>query len=300
MSFQPEGSGVSSIVKTPMEDWIFEQEYARKLLQDHFLVESLQSFGCEDRDLAISAAGAVLHYLYQTQKSALKHINRLSYYERSDFMQLDAQTIRNLELLTTLQGQQLEGSLLGVMDHTLTASGGRLLKEWLLKPLLRIDEIEKRLDAVEELTQKTMERGILREELQQVQDLERIVSRITLELVQPRHLVALKQSARVLPKIKTLMADFESARLKRIASEIDPLEDIALLIDEAISDQPPLNARDGNVIKPGFHPELDDLRILTRSGKTAIASIEEMERQKTGISNLKVGYNKVFGYYIEI
>ena len=302
MSFQPQGqtSGAGTIVKTPLEDWVFEPEYARKLLQDHLIVESLQSFGCEERGLAISAAGAVLHYLYQTQKSGLKHLNRLSYYERSDFMQLDAQTVRNLELFTTLQSQQLEGSLLGVIDATLTASGGRLLKEWMMKPLLSISEIEKRLDGVEELTRSTMERGILREELQDVQDLERIVSRITLDLVQPRHLIGLKQSARVLPKIKGLMEKFESAPLQKIASEIDTLDDIALLIEKAISDQPPLNARDGNVIKPGFHSELDDLRVLTRSGKTAIASIEEMERQKTGISNLKVGFNKVFGYYIEI
>lgn len=303
MSFQPEGSAsgdLAAIVKTPLEDWIFEPDYARKLLQDHFVVETLQSYGCDEKPLAISAAGAVLHYLYQTQKSALKHINRLSYYERSDFMQLDAQTIRNLELLTTLQGQQLEGALLGVIDATLTASGGRLLKEWLMKPLLRIADIEKRLDAVEELAQKTMERGILREELQEVQDLERIVSRITLDLVQPRHLIGLKHSARVLPKIKTLTANFQSEPLHKIATEMDTLDDIAALIDQAISDQPPLNARDGNVIKPGFHSELDELRVLTRSGKTAIASIEELERQKTGINNLKVGYNKVFGYYIEI
>jgi DNA mismatch repair protein MutS len=303
MSFQPEGTSagnLAAIVKTPLEDWIFERDYSRKLLQDHFVVESLQSFGCEDRDLAISSAGAVLHYLYQTQKSALKHINRLTYYERSDFMQLDAQTIKNLELFATLQGQQNEGSLLGVIDATLTASGGRLLKEWLLKPLLRTEEIEKRLDAVEELTQKTMERGILRDELQEVQDLERIVSRITLDLVQPRHLIALKQSAWALPKIKQLLTQFQSAALEKITAETDTLEDIATLIDQAISDQPPLNARDGNVIKPGFNSELDDLRVLTRSGKTAIASIEEMERQKTGINNLKVGYNKVFGYYIEI
>ncbi len=303
MSFQPQGTSsgnFSAIVKTPLEDWVFEIDYARKLLQDHFVVESLHSFGCEDHELAIAAAGAVLHYLYQTQKSALKHINRLSYYERSDFMQLDAQTVRNLELLTTMQGQQLEGSLLGVLDATLTASGGRLLKEWLLKPLLNIAEINKRLDAVEELTQKTMERGILRDALQEVQDLERIVSRITLDLVQPRHLIGLKQSSWALPKIKALMENFQSGPLRHIASEMDTLDDIAALIDEAISDQPPLNARDGNVIKPGFHSELDDLRVLTRSGKTAIASIEELERQKTGISNLKVGYNKVFGYYIEI
>ncbi|MCI0414540.1 DNA mismatch repair protein MutS [bacterium] len=303
MSFQPEGdpSGIlSAIVKTPLEDWIFELQYARKLLLDHFVVESLQSFGCENRELAVAAAGAVLHYLYQTQKSALKHINRLSFYERSDFMQLDAQTIRNLELLTTLQGQQLEGSLMGVLDATGTASGGRLLKEWLLKPLLKIAEIEKRLNAVQELTEKTMERGIIRDELQQVQDLERIASRITMDLVQPRYLIGLKQSAWVLPKIKSLMAAFHSEPLHKIASEMDTLEDIAALIEEAISDQPPLNARDGNVIKPGFHSELDDLRVLTRSGKTAIASIEELERRKTGINNLKVGYNKVFGYYIEI
>ncbi len=302
MSFHPHSqrsSVVASIVKTPLDDWIYEEEYAKKLLLDHFMVESLDAFGCENREMAVRAAGAVLHYLYQTQKSALKHMSRLSYYERSDFMQLDTQTIRNLELLTNLSGGQ-EGSLLGVIDLTLTASGGRLLKEWLLKPLLKMTEIEKRLDAVEELAGKTMERGIWREELQQVQDLERIASRITLDLVQPRHLIALKQSAWTLPRIKFLAAKFQSPALRRIAAEMDTLEDIAALIDEAITDQPPLQARDGNVIKQGYHDDLDDLRLLTRSGKTAIASIEEAERQKTGINNLKVGFNKVFGYYIEI
>jgi DNA mismatch repair protein MutS len=303
MSFQPEGAPYGTLtgaVKTPLEEWIFEPEYSRKLLQDHFVVESLQSYGCEDRELAICAAGAVLHYLYQTQKSALKHITRLAFYERSDFMQLDAQTIRNLELLCTLQGQQQEGSLWGVLDLTQTASGGRLLKEWLLKPLLKSPQIETRLDAVQELSEKTMERGLLRDSLQEVQDLERIASRITLDIVQPRHLVALKQSALALPKIKQDMNAFHATPLQKIATEMDPLEDIAALLEEAISDQPPLNVRDGNVIKHGFHQELDDLRVLTRSGKSAIASIEEMERQKTGINNLKVGYNKVFGYYIEI
>ena len=183
MYFQPGGSlpFFATVVKTPMEDWIFEEEFARKLLLDHFRVENLESFGCEDNSLAIGAAGAVLHYLYQTQKSALRHINRLSYYERYDFMQLDSQTVRNLELLQNLQNQDREGSLLGVIDLTVTASGGRLMKEWLVKPLLSIREIEKRQDAIQEFVERTIERGILREELQQVQDLERIVSRITLD-----------------------------------------------------------------------------------------------------------------------
>ena len=303
MSFQPSKSPsqfATPMVKTPLDDWIFEEEFCRRLLQEHFSVESLESFGCANSPLAIRAAGAVLHYLYQTQKSTLKHINKLSYYERSDFVQLDAQTIRNLELLQNLQNQQRDGSLLGVLDQTVTAAGGRLLKEWLLKPLLKIEEIEKRQEAVEELCNRIIERGILREELQQVQDLERIASRITLDLVQPRHLLSLKSSAWALPKTSFLVAKLESRAFRRIAEKIDPLEDLASWIEEAISENAPLMARDGNVIKAGFDPELDELRGLSRSGKTAIAAIEEQERQKTGISNLKVGYNKVFGYFIEI
>jgi DNA mismatch repair protein MutS len=303
MSFQPAGepsSFFNTVVKTPLEDWIFEEDFSKKLLTDHLAVESLQSFGCDGRKLAVGAAGAALHYLYQTQKSALRHINRLSYYERKDYMQLDAQTIRNLELMQNMQNQQREGSLIGVIDLTVTASGGRLIKEWLLKPLLSVREIEKRQEGVQELVDRVMERGIMREELQNVQDLERIVSRITLDLVQPRHLISLKHSAWALPKIKFLLEKLESAPLRKIATEMDTLEDVADWIHAAISDQPPLTVKDGNVIKPGYNRELDELRGLTRSNKTAIATIEESERQRTGISNLKVGYNKVFGYYIEI
>ncbi|HSE42413.1 MAG TPA: DNA mismatch repair protein MutS, partial [Acidobacteriota bacterium] len=222
------------------------------------------------------------------------------YYERKDYMQLDSQTIRNLELLQNLQNQQKDGSLLGVIDLTVTASGGRLIKEWLLKPLLSIREIEKRQEAVQEFVDQVIERGIIREELQQVQDLERIVSRITLDLVQPRHLMSLKHSAWALPKIKTLLAQLRSPALQRVANEMDTLEDVADWIHIALADQPPMNVKDGNVIKPGFHAELDELRGLTRSNKGAIAAIEDSERRRTGISNLKVGFNKVFGYYIEI
>jgi DNA mismatch repair protein MutS len=303
MSFQPSGQPslfLQTIVKTPLEDWIFEEDYARRQLQEHFRVETLDSFGCEQRKLAIGAAGAVLHYLYQTQKTGLRHIHQLSYYERSNYMQLDGQTVRNLELLQNLQNQRREGSLLGVIDQTVTASGGRLLKEWLLKPHLKFKEIVRRQDAVEELLTRTIERGILREELQQVQDLERIASRITLDLVQPRHLVSLKLSALGLPKIKFLLAKLQSSILKTTAEEMDTLEDIADWIEDAIAPQPPLNVKDGNVMKPGYDSELDELRGLTKSGKTAIAAIEEQERSRTGIHTLKVGYNKVFGYYIEV
>ena len=303
MSYQPAAAPspfVASVVKTPLEDWIFEEEFGRKVLREHFAVESLQAYGCEDRQLAISAAGAVLHYLYQTQMSALRHISHLTYYERSDYMQLDSQTVRNLELLSSLQDGQRQSSLLGVIDQTVTAAGARLLREWLLKPLLKVKEIQTRQEAIEELTGMLMERGILREELQQVQDLERIASRVTMDLIQPRYLLSLKLSAWALPKLKFLFAKFQAPALKRIATEMDTLEDVAAWIEEAISDQPPLNARDGNVIKPGYDAELDELRGLTKSGKTAIASIEELEKQKTGINNLRVGYNKVFGYYIEI
>jgi DNA mismatch repair protein MutS len=303
LAFQPAGQPSESfrtVVKTPLEDWIFEEDFSRRVLVEHFAVESLQSFGCEDRPLAVRAAGAALHYLYQTQKSPLKHIHSLSYYERSDAMLLDAQTVRNLELLQNLQSQQREGSLLGVLDLTVTAAGGRLLREWLLKPLLRVPEIEKRLDAIEELSGNVIDCGVLREDLQQIQDLERIASRFTLDLVQPRHLYSLKCSAWALPKIKFLLSKFQSAALQLVAADLDTLEDVADWIHAAISDQPPQNARDGNVIKHGYDHQLDELRGLTRSGKTAIAAIEEEERKRTGISNLKVGYNKVFGYYIEI
>jgi DNA mismatch repair protein MutS len=303
LSFQPSTAvtdGLASILKTPLEDWIFEEDFCRKLLEDHFSVESLQSFGCENRTLGTSAAGAVMHYLYQTQKSNLKHISRLQFYERSDHMQLDLQTIRNLELLQSLQTQQREGSLLGVIDMTVTASGGRLLREWLLKPLLRIAEISRRHEAIGELSARVIERGILREELQQVQDLERIASRITLELVQPRHLLSLKHSAWALPKIKFLLGKLESPALRRIQEDMDALDDVADWIQEAISDQAPVNAWDGNIIKLGYNRELDELRSLSKNSKTAIASVEESEKTKTGIHNLKVGYNKVFGYYIEV
>lgn len=303
LSFQPStriSDTFGPILKTALDDWIFEEDFSRKLLQDHFAVDSLQPFGCDGRKLAIGAAGAVLHYLYQTQKSGLKHINRMQFYERTDHMQLDLQTIRNLELLQNLQNGQREGSLIGVIDLTVTASGGRLLHEWLLKPLLKLKEIQNRQEAVAELCSRVIERGILREELQQVQDLERIASKITLEMVQPRHLVSLKLSAWALPKIKFLFGKLQSAALGKIEEEMDTLEDVADWIQEAIADQPPVNVKDGNVIKPGFNKELDELRGLSKNSKTAIASIEEVEKNRTGINNLKVGFNKVFGYYIEV
>ncbi|MDO3376701.1 DNA mismatch repair protein MutS [Geoalkalibacter halelectricus] len=283
-----------------LPEWVFEPDRARRLLLDFFGVANLQGFGCEHLHLGVRAAGAVLHYLQQTRQGALDHIRSLSPYACADYLILDAATRRNLELTATQGDGRKKGSLLGVMDRTLTAMGGRKLRHWINYPLNDAGQIRARLQAVGELRDKSMLRGDLRESLDGVYDLERLGARIAMAGAGAKDLVGLRTSLEKLPAILNLLGELEAPLLTHLAAAIDPLEDVRDLIAEALVDDPPFVLREGGLIRDGFNAELDELRLISREGKGWIARLEQQERERTGIGSLKVRYNKVFGYYIEI
>ncbi len=286
---------------TPLEDWVFHLDYADRALREHFHLLTLDGCGMQGRPLAISAAGAILHYLRDTQKSALDHLDRPSYYDRSDSMILDAVTVRNLELLEPLfAGESKESTLIHVLDQTCTGMGGRLLRHRLLRPCLQLEEIEARLDAVQETLQSTIARSEIRKLLGSVLDLERLLAKLTLGTAGPRELLALGRSLALVPKLKEQAAALESARLRRISGELDEIPELRDRILNAISEEPPASLADGGTIRSGHHTELDELRDLSRNSRQYIAQIEIRERARTGIQSLKVRFNNVFGYYLEI
>ena len=281
---------------TPLEEQWFELEASRQLLLDHFGAASLEGYGCAHLPLAIRAAGAILCYLQQTQKGALEQLRRLSTYSTQSFMLLDAQTRRNLELFASGRGAA-DGSLLAVIDLTRTAMGGRLLKKWLAQPLLDLVELNKRLDVVEWLVSHAQTRSKLLAALDKMPDLERLINRVRGHLAIPRELVALRRGLELVPEIKALLEG--ATGLEWLAGQIKPLPELVALITQAIADEPS-GLGEGIVIKPGFSAELDTLRQASASAKQYLANLERQERQRTGIKSLKVGYNKVFGYYIEV
>ena len=292
-------------VRTELEDWIFTHDYADRTLRDHFKLLSLDGCGLANRPAAVGAAGAILHYLRDTQRAALDHLDRPTYYDRADSMVLDAVTVRNLELLEPIfasdaGGSQAQLTVLGVLDQTLTGMGGRLLRQRLLRPSMDRAEIEQRLDAVGELRQQTILRAELRKQLAGILDLERLLAKITLGSANPRDVLALGRSLEKIPALKHCFDTQQAARLRNLHDRLDELSDVGNLILEAIADEPPINLVDGGTIRAGFHPELDELRDLSQNGKRYIAQIETRERQRTGIASLKVRFNNVFGYYIEI
>src|ERR1039458_7953994 len=292
-------------VRTELEDWVFTQDYADRTLRDHFELLSLDGCGLAGRPAAVGAAGAILHYLRDTQRAALDHLDRPAYYNRADSMVLDAVTVRNLELLEPIFAADAGGpngqlTVLGVLDQTLTGMGGRLLRQRLLGPSMDRAEIEQRLDAVGELRQQTILRAELRKHLSGILDLERLLAKITLGSASPRDVLALGRSLEKIPALKRCFDPQQAARLRNLHDRLDELSDVASLILEAIADEPPLNLVDGGTIRAGFHAELDELRDLSQNGKRYIAQIETRERQRTGIASLKVRFNNVFGYYIEI
>lgn len=284
---------------TPIDDWRYLLEYASELLMSHFGVASLEGFGLKGHDLAISAAGAALHYIKETQKSEADHICGISYYEPSQYMILDPATVRNLELVEALDGSRSR-TLLGVLDETMTGMGSRLLKQWLLRPSMKIGELEARLDAVAELKSATILRDRLRAELKKVADLERLMARVSLGRATPRDLVSLKLSAERIPLIKELLADATSSLLEVLEENLDELSDLSQLIGSAIADDPPASLAEGGYIRSGYNAELDELRQVASSTKSIIARIEARERARTGIASLKVKFNNVFGYFIEV
>ncbi len=294
-------------VRTEVEDWVFTHDYAARTLRDHFKLLSLDGCGLAGHPAAVGAAGAILHYLRDTQRAALDHLDRPSYYNRADCMVLDAVTVRNLELLEPVfaadaapGGAADRATVLAVLDTTLTGMGGRLLRQRLLRPSMDRAEIEERLDAVGELLQQTILRAELRKQLGGILDMERLLAKVTLGSAGPRDVLALGLSLAKIPALKRCFDTQQAARLRGLHERLDELPDVANLILEAIADEPPLNIADGGTIRPGFHPELDELRDLSQNGKEYIARIEARERQRTGIASLKVRFNNVFGYYIEI
>jgi DNA mismatch repair protein MutS len=287
-------------VRTEIEEWVFTYDYASRTLRDHFKLLSLDGCGLANRPAAVGAAGAILHYLRDTQRAALDHLDRPTYYSRADSMILDAVTIRNLELVEPIFAESSGATLLAVLDQTQTGMGGRLLRQRLLHPSMDRAEIEQRLDAAGELLQQTILRTELRKHLAGILDLERLLAKVTLGSAGPRDLLALGRSIEKIPALRRCFDTQQAARLRSLHERLDELPDVASLILNAIADDPPLNMADGGTIRAGYHAELDELRDLSQNGKQYIAQIEARERQRTGIQSLKVRFNNVFGYYIEI
>jgi DNA mismatch repair protein MutS len=284
------------------QDDAFNKDIAYRKLTDHFNVVSLEGFGCEGKDLAVSCSGAILSYLEETQKKQLDYINSLSTYSSSEYLVLDSTTLRNLEIFSNIRNGAAEGSLLSVLDSTQTSMGSRMLRKWLQRPLLNIVDIEKRLDAVDELMSNVALRSDIGDGFKRIQDLERLITRIVYGNANARDLVALKNSLKTVPDIKKLLgkADVSSELLKATESALDGLPEMVRLIDDVIVEEPPVSVREGGLIKKGASEELDELKRITTDGKHWISELEADERRKTGIKKLRVGYTKVFGYYLEI
>jgi DNA mismatch repair protein MutS len=293
---QPEGA----IPRAPIDDRAFDQDRARRELLAHFGVATLEAFGCEGSPRAVAAAGAALRYVRETQKRDLAHVTTLVTRGPQDVLVLDSLTRRNLELVESLADGGRKGTLLDVLDHTRTAMGERLHREWILRPLVELERIQDRLDAVEELAFRALDRGRLREALGRVQDLDRILGRVTLGTAGPRDLVALGLSLRALPAAVEALVDCVAPLIRLLAKELDPPLDVADDIGRTLVDEPPGLVREGGYVRDGVDPELDDLRSTSRGGRATIAAIEERERARTGIASLKVRFNRVFGYYIEV
>lgn len=284
----------------PLEARLFDDEACKRRLQKHFKVNTLIGLGIEDFPIGLVAAGALLAYLYDTQKTDLSHFRHLYPYLTNKYMLLDSSTRRNLELTETLREKQKRGSLLWVLDKTKTAMGGRMLRSMLEQPLVDKQAMEERLDAVEELGKNSVSRDEIREYLNPVYDLERLLARITYKTANPRDLIAFRNSLEMLPHIRTVLSGFSSKELRSCHDEIDGLEDIYQLILRSIEEEPPITIREGGMIRDGFDENVDLLRSAKHDGKKWLAQLEEEDRERTGIKGLKIKYNKVFGYYFEV
>ncbi|MBO4411773.1 MAG: DNA mismatch repair protein MutS, partial [Lachnospiraceae bacterium] len=278
----------------------FQEEAAEQTLCRHFSVGSAESLGLKDLKSGMAAAGALLSYLYDTQKNELKHISKLTILQGNEYMLLDSATRRNLELTETLREKEKRGTLLWVLDKTKTAMGARMLRKFVEQPLLSRKEIQKRQEGVRELVDDPILREEIREYLNPVYDLERLLCKISYKTANPKDLIAFRNSIRMVPHIKRLLMDAKSAVLKQIYEELDELEDLYTLIFDAIEEDPPVLVHEGNIIKDGYHELVDEYRRSKTEGKSWLMEVEATEREKTGIKTLKVKYNKVFGYYIEV
>jgi DNA mismatch repair protein MutS len=284
---------------TNADGWTFDHESAKRTLLDQLQATSLAGYGLDDRPAAVRAAGALVHYLRDTQKADLAHVREIAFRAGADCLLVDATTLRNLEVVEASDGGKT-GSLLQEIDRTITSMGGRLLRAWLLRPLLAVERIQDRLDAVEELAYRSTERAKLRDTLKTIHDIERLVARASLGIAGPRDLVALRQSIAAVPRVKMVLSELQAPLVRSLVAELDDLADCRDDLGRTLIDEPPAVARDGGMIRDGVDADLDALRTISRSGKLNIATMEEAERARTGIGSLKIRYNRVFGYYIEI
>jgi DNA mismatch repair protein MutS len=284
---------------TLVDDWTFELEAARRTLIEQLKTHGLDGFGLEGRTAAVRAAGGLVSYLRDTQKADLAHVRAITYKAVADCLTIDPITLRHLEIVAGSEGGA-QGSLLQEIDRTVTAMGGRVLRAWLLRPLYALERIRDRLDAVEELAFRTTDRGKFRETLKSVQDMERLVARTALGTAGPRDLVSLSRSLAAVPRVSTILDSVQAPLLHSLVAELDDLAELRARIDRSLVDEPPAFARDGGFTRDGIDPELDALKAVSRSGRQVIADMEERERARTGIASLKVRFNRVFGYYIEI
>ncbi|HYE89346.1 MAG TPA: DNA mismatch repair protein MutS, partial [Vicinamibacterales bacterium] len=284
---------------TEIDGWHFELESARQTLLEQLRVQSLDGFGLERRQAAVCAGGALVRHLRDTQKAELAHVRTVRLRQFADGLLIDPTTLKHLEVVQAMDGGR-SGSLLNEIDRTITPMGCRLLRTWLLRPLTALEPIRDRLDAVEELAVRSTERGKGRDTLKSIQDLERLISRIALSTAGPRDLMALSRSLAAVPRLALLLNECQAPLLRSLTGELDDLQDLRQWIDQAIADEPPALARDGGFVRDGFDPEVDDLRRVSRSGKQVIAEMEAGERERTGIKNLKVGFSRTFGYFIEV
>ena len=292
--------GRLGIICNTLDSHYYDEDRCKKCMMKHFHVSTLKGMGVEDFPSGLIAAGALMQYLYDTQKNDLSHFTHLYPYLTSRYMLLDSATRRNLELTETLREKQKRGSLLWVLDKTKTAMGARCMRQYVEQPLIDKASIEKRLDTVEALSKKPMLRDEIREYLNPVYDLERLLGKVSFKTANPRDLIAFGNSLKMLPHIKTILNDFETGLLPEIGQDIDLLTDICNLIDSAIIEEPPISIREGDIIKEGFDENVDTLRHAKTEGKNWLARLEEEDRNRTGIKNLKIKYNKVFGYYFEV
>ncbi len=292
-------AGQTALLYTKIDDWVFNAEYAEELLLSHFKTQSLKGFGIEKMGIGIVAAGAIMNYLQETQKANIPHIKKIVPRDVGAFMVLDASTKRNLEITTSMSGQS-DGTLFSILDKTATPMGGRMLKQWVHHPLKRLDMIKDRLAAVKEFTEKDAARKVLYEEFSGIGDLERLIAKIATGRANPREVNQLKGMLQQIPCLKVSLAEFENPVLRELGERLSPLAALVDMIGKGVADEPPLTIADGGVIRKGYNAELDDIRNLAFGAKDWVAKHQQSEKERTGISSLKIGYNNVFGYYIEV
>ncbi|WP_129597133.1 DNA mismatch repair protein MutS [Anaerophilus nitritogenes] len=300
VNIEKEISLITTSYINEFDEWAFEKEYGEQKIKDHFKVASLDGFGLNHKDKSICATGALIEYLQDTQKNALSHMNNIEAYATESFMILDKSTRRNLELTETMRDKKRKGSLLWVLDKTSTAMGARMLRKWIEEPLKEVSAICARLDGVDSLKDNLIIREELKEALKNVYDLERLVVRISYGNANARDLINLKSSLGALPKIKNILKDIDASLLKKLMDQMHLVEEVRELIDMSIMEEPSLALKEGGIIKDGYDKELDELRDIVRNSKQWIANLENDQKNSTGIKSLKVGFNKVFGYYLEV